>query len=91
MTHQQNYGNDRLAIYTFDKVFQLFANATRLQLQGAHPTVMAELYFKKYPSDRDPVWLNPCSDQKHLDIWNEEKNCNKLPSLLIVGPQKTGM
>lgn len=35
-------------------------------------------------------WQNPCSDPRHKEIWSPEKNCKKLPSLLVVGPQKTG-
>lgn len=31
----------------------------------------------------------PCLDQRHLDIYHY-KNCTQSPSLVIVGPQKTG-
>lgn len=90
MTHQQNYGNDRLAIYTFDKLFQLFHNSTDLDLRGAPPNQVAELYFTKYPREKTPIWINPCKDRRHAEIWNENKSCDSLPNLLIVGPQKTG-
>ena len=33
---------------------------------------------------------NPCLDPRHKEIWSSTKNCNKLPSFLVVGPQKTG-
>lgn len=33
---------------------------------------------------------NPCLDPRHKEIWSAGKNCNKLPSFLVVGPQKTG-
>ncbi|XP_067935741.1 bifunctional heparan sulfate N-deacetylase/N-sulfotransferase 4-like [Watersipora subatra] len=90
MTHQQNYGHDRLAIYTFNKLFELFTYATTLKLEGAPPEKLAEDYFGRYPEELQPLWLNPCDDPRHMEIWNEEKSCTKLPSLLVVGPQKTG-
>lgn len=33
---------------------------------------------------------NPCADSRHLEIWAKEKNCDRLPKFVIVGPQKTG-
>jgi len=35
---------------------------------------------------------NPCDDRRHLAIWSPSKHhyCNITPSILIVGPQKTG-
>lgn len=90
MTHQQNYGNDRLAIYAFDKLFKLFHSYTTLELRGGAPVYIASEYFNKYPTEKLPVWSNPCDSQRHMEIWPADKDCNKLPSLLVVGPQKTG-
>ena len=90
MTHQQNYASDRLSIYTFNKLFKLFTRSTTLKLQGLPPDKMAKAYFTMYPNEMDPIWLNPCDDERHREIWNEEKKCSRLPSLLVVGPQKTG-
>ena len=90
MTHLQNYGNDRLGIYTFDKVFRLFYLATTFDMKTLPPAEMAYRYFKKYPDERLPIWMNPCDDKRHLEIWSTEKDCKHLPSLLVVGPQKTG-
>ncbi|XP_067900152.1 bifunctional heparan sulfate N-deacetylase/N-sulfotransferase 1b isoform X2 [Heterodontus francisci] len=38
------------------------------------------------------VLLNPdpCEDRRHKDIWSKEKTCDRLPKLLIIGPQKSG-
>jgi len=91
MTHQQNYGADRLAIYTFTKLFKLFHEATTLDMKGVPPEHLAELYFNRYPQEVDPVWLNPCVDKRHREIWNPGKKCSDFPSLLVVGPQKTGV
>ncbi len=33
---------------------------------------------------------DPCEDHRHLEIWSESKSCNRLPEILIIGPQKTG-
>ena len=33
---------------------------------------------------------SPCSDHRHLEIWTGQKNCSRLPSIVILGPQKTG-
>lgn len=90
MTHQQNYGNDRLAVYTFDRLFKLFSRATTLQLRGAEPEQLANLYFTKYPKEVAPIWVDPCLDHRHRDIWNQAKQCGAFPSLLVVGPQKSG-
>lgn len=32
----------------------------------------------------------PCEDPRHKEIWPSWKPCNRFPSFLIVGPQKTG-
>ena len=33
---------------------------------------------------------NPCDDRRHLDIWASHKSCQRLPELIVIGPQKTG-
>ena len=43
--------------------------------------------------DQESVFIfcqNPCLDPRHKEIWSSGKSCNKLPSFLVVGPQKTG-
>ena len=37
-----------------------------------------------------PLSQDPCDDHRHLDIWSSSKSCNRLPDILIIGPQKTG-
>ncbi|KAF6039937.1 NDST4 [Bugula neritina] len=59
-------------------------------MKGVPPEHLAELYFNRYPQEVDPVWLNPCVDKRHREIWNPGKKCSDFPSLLVVGPQKTG-
>ncbi|XP_076806907.1 bifunctional heparan sulfate N-deacetylase/N-sulfotransferase 1-like [Clavelina lepadiformis] len=90
MTHLSNYGNDRLAIYTFDHAINFVRCWTNLKLLQVPPETMAKKYFDLYPDELDPVWLNPCLDKRHLEIWSTEKNCNQLPDFVVVGPQKTG-
>lgn len=33
---------------------------------------------------------NPCKDPRHKEIWAAWKSCKRLPSFIVVGPQKTG-
>ena len=37
-----------------------------------------------------PLPQSPCDDKRHVEIWPPHKNCTRLPSLLILGPQKSG-
>lgn len=37
-----------------------------------------------------PVFQNPCSYKRHLEIWSENKTCDRLPKFMVIGPQKTG-
>ncbi|XP_014676242.1 PREDICTED: bifunctional heparan sulfate N-deacetylase/N-sulfotransferase-like isoform X2 [Priapulus caudatus] len=90
MTHLSNYGNDRLALYTFESAVKFTQCWTNLQLKTETPQMMAERYFKMYPEEEDPVWQNPCNDKRHRDIWAPNKTCNRLPNFLVIGPQKTG-
>lgn len=56
MTHMSNYGNDRLALYTFESVIKFLRCWTNIELKSAPPLQLAETYFKLYPDEVDPVW-----------------------------------
>lgn len=56
MTHMSNYGNDRLALYTFESVIKFVQCWTNLRLLSAAPLQLAEKYFQQYPDEIDPVW-----------------------------------
>uniref|UniRef100_A0A2M4CUH9 [heparan sulfate]-glucosamine N-sulfotransferase n=2 Tax=Nyssorhynchus TaxID=44543 RepID=A0A2M4CUH9_ANODA len=90
MTHMSNYGNDRLALYTFESVFKFLRCWTNLKLTSVPPLQLGELYFKLHPEERDPIWGNPADDPKHAKIWAGSKRRTTLPKLLVLGPQKTG-
>uniref|UniRef100_A0A914W2N6 [heparan sulfate]-glucosamine N-sulfotransferase n=1 Tax=Plectus sambesii TaxID=2011161 RepID=A0A914W2N6_9BILA len=92
MTHQQNYGNDRLAIYTFENAVRFVNCWTNIKLKWMDPLKMGIAYFQRFPDERTPVWGNPCSDPRHLEILSSDFNCSQLalPNAVIVGPQKTG-
>ncbi|XP_038060079.1 bifunctional heparan sulfate N-deacetylase/N-sulfotransferase 4-like isoform X2 [Patiria miniata] len=90
MTHMTNYGSDRLALYTFDNVVNFVQKWTNLKLKAESPLDLAIKYFDMFPEEQDPVWTNPCYDKRHLEILPEKHNCNRLPSFLVIGPQKTG-
>ncbi|GAB6028457.1 hypothetical protein CHUAL_002617 [Chamberlinius hualienensis] len=90
MTHLSNYGNDRLALYTFESVVKFVQCWTNLQLKTIPPLQLAEKYFQLYPEEEDPIWMNPCDDKRHLSIWSPKKSCEQLPRFLVIGPQKTG-
>lgn len=90
MTHMSNYGNDRLALYTFESVIKFLQCWTNVRLSSAPPAQLAEKYFKLHPEEVDPIWGNPCDDSRHRKIWSKNKTCATLPRLLVIGPQKTG-
>lgn len=56
MTHMSNYGNDRLALYTFESVIKFLQCWTNIRLKTAPPLQLAETYFKYFPEETDPVW-----------------------------------
>ncbi|KAG1678537.1 Bifunctional heparan sulfate N-deacetylase/N-sulfotransferase 1 [Nymphon striatum] len=56
MTHLSNYGNDRLAMYTFESVIKFVQCWTHLQLSTIPPLQLAEKYFRMYPEEAEPVW-----------------------------------
>jgi len=90
MTHFGNYGNDRLALYTFEALAEFIHTWTNLRMVTVPPTEMAERYFELWPEDVMPIWQSPCADSRHLEIWSPNKSCSHLPKILIIGPQKTG-
>ncbi|KAM3726828.1 Bifunctional heparan sulfate N-deacetylase/N-sulfotransferase [Dirofilaria immitis] len=92
MTHQQNYANDRLGIFSFERVVNFIKCWTNLHLRWVEPTRIASAYFTRYAAEKVPVWSNPCDDPRHAKILPQAFNCSTmpLPNMLIVGPQKTG-
>lgn len=56
MTHLSNYGNDRLALYTFESVIKFVQCWTNLKLQQQTPMDHAIKYFDMFPEEQDPVW-----------------------------------
>ncbi|KRZ22591.1 Bifunctional heparan sulfate N-deacetylase/N-sulfotransferase, partial [Trichinella pseudospiralis] len=90
MTHQANYAKDRLAVYTFENAVRFIRCWTNLKLETISTLEMAEKYFQMYPQEVNPIWGNPCSDQRHLELLNTKNLCKQFPDALIVGPQKTG-
>lgn len=90
MSHMSNYGNDQLGLYTFESVIKFLRCWTNLNITSAPPTTIAEKYFRLYPEEKDPIWGNPCLDQRHMKIWSHNKSCEQLPRFLVIGPQKTG-
>lgn len=90
MTHMSNYGNDRLALYTFESVVKFLRCWTNIRLSSTAPLQLGETYFKLHPEEVDPVWGNPCDDVRHKKIWSKTKNCDSVPRFLVIGPQKTG-
>ena len=93
MTHVQNYGSDRLSLYTFDRLFKYLISTTNLKLIQLNSVALAEKYFKRYPDEaKTPTWTNPCIDKRHLEILPQGRveKCKNLPDFIILGPQKTG-
>ena len=56
MTHFGNYGNDRLAPYTFESVVKFIETWTNLELVCQKPLELGALYFEMFKSDIDPIW-----------------------------------
>ena len=56
MTHLSNYGNDRLALYTFESMVKVISCWTNLQLKTVPPLQLAQKYFEMYPEEEDPIW-----------------------------------
>ncbi|KAK7500900.1 hypothetical protein BaRGS_00007780 [Batillaria attramentaria] len=90
MTHMNNYGNDRLALYSFEGVVKFLKCWTNLRLLSVPPLKLGINYFNMFPEEKDPIWQNPCDYKRHIAIWSANKSCERLPKFLVVGPQKTG-
>ena len=56
MTHLSNYGNDRLALYTFESVVKFIQCWTTLTLRTVPPLELGQVYFDMFPEEEDPVW-----------------------------------
>ena len=56
MTHLSNYGNDRLALYTFESLVRYIQCWTNIELKTLPPLQLGELYFNMFPNDVDPIW-----------------------------------
>jgi hypothetical protein len=56
MTHMSNYGNDRLALYTFEAATKFLQCWTNLQFQSISALQLADKYFRMYPEESEPVW-----------------------------------
>ena len=59
MTHQENYGNNRLAIYTFENAVRFVNCWTNFKLKWMDPLKMGLAYFQRFPDERIPVWSGP--------------------------------
>ena len=62
MTHMNNYGNDRLALYTFEGLVRFLQCWTNLRLLSVPPLQLGINYFNMFPEEKDPLWqvLYPC-------------------------------
>lgn len=56
MTHLSNYGNDRLALYTFESVIKFVQCWTNLRLKQGSPMDHAIRYFDMFPDEETPLW-----------------------------------
>lgn len=56
MTHMSNYGNDRLALYTFESVVKFLRCWTNVRLGSAPPLQLAAKYFQLRPDELNPLW-----------------------------------
>ena len=72
MTHMSNYGNDRLALYTFESVIKFIQCWTNLRLSSAPSLQLGERYFQLYPDEADPVW------GVSLNYFDETKTLNEI-------------
>ena len=57
MTHMSNYGNDRLALYTFESVISFVQCWTNLEIFSLPPLQLANKYFEMFPEENDPIWM----------------------------------
>ena len=78
------------------------AKLVPLSLPPPPPSLSLSLSFCLYLSFHLSLFLSvsmpflrtllqsPCVDKRHMEIWSPGKNCSRLPSLLVIGPQKSG-
>lgn len=92
MTHQQNYGHDRLAQYTFHNEVIFLECWTNIKLKWVQPKRLSDLYFTRFPQEKEIIHINPCAEERHKKMLSVNVTCDKfkLPNVVIVGPQKTG-
>ncbi|KAH8863727.1 Bifunctional heparan sulfate N-deacetylase/N-sulfotransferase 1 [Schistosoma japonicum] len=96
MTHLVNYGNDRLALYVFNTVFEFITNWTNIKLITSSPLELAKVYterFKLHGVTELPLYSDPCQNAHLHELWPSNWPCGSshLPSFIIIGPQKTGL
>ncbi|CAH8653041.1 unnamed protein product [Schistosoma haematobium] len=95
MTHLVNYGNDRVALYLFNAIFEFMTNWTNIKLITSPPSELANIYserFKLYGVNELPLYSDPCLNSHLHELWPSDWPCGSdhLPSFIIIGPQKTG-
>ena len=56
MTHHGNYGNDRLANFLFENVFEFISCWTNLRFYSLPPFQMVKKYFEMNPNEKEPIW-----------------------------------
>ena len=56
MTHMNNYGRDRLALYTFEGLVKFVRCWTNLRLLSVPPLQLGINYFSMFPEEKDPLW-----------------------------------
>ncbi|CAF1052922.1 unnamed protein product [Adineta ricciae] len=93
MSHNVNYGHDRMGNYVFAKLVYLISKWTNIQWsRDLSSSELARKYFHHfYPEEQMPIFTNPCSDRILMNLWNgNDSLCTTFPQFIIVGPQKTG-
>ncbi|CAF0881601.1 unnamed protein product [Adineta steineri] len=93
MSHNVNYGHDRLGNYVFSKLIYLISTWTRIQfVNDISTSELAHKYFDEYyPDEKLPLFTNPCDDDILMNLWNGNRSmCEVFPKFIIIGPQKTG-
>jgi len=82
MTHMTNYGNDRLALYTFEGVSKFINCWTNLQLKTRTPLELADRYFQLYPDETDAIWHVSCAifSEAKASVPGASNKLSELPS-----------
>ena len=66
VTHQGNYGNDRIANFLFQNVFFFLSTWTNLKFYSQPPLETVKIYFNLHPEEREPLW----TVKSFLNIFN---------------------